>query len=124
MKYGTTSVIIEIEKKKSRKVNFQRYTKALLDLKRSNIKGHRVIAIWAKDIEGFEIPHFGHDFSCGNKCDKMPNDIIRYFNVELIIDNPAKDIFGTYKLNKNSQMTVCGVPVKLKLEDTKELQLI
>ena len=131
IQYGTTSIILEIEKAKTSAGNFNRFNTALLALKRSKIKGHRVISIVvdkSEDIhEAVTVPHFNHSVNCkgkGNRCKMIKLGVQRYFHIDLVIDNPSKDIFGIYQLNKHSRIDVSGVPVAISPEDQKELKVL
>ena len=124
MQYGTVSLILEIEKTKKHNTDRNRYHKALSDLVKSKIKGHKVIAVWAKDTDCCEVPHFGHNYVCREKCRNKPNVIIRYFGIDVIIDNISTDLFGVYELNKHSQITVSSMPVGVSSENRNELKLI
>lgn len=124
MHYGMVSLILEIEKTKRKQSDCHRYMRALSDLAHSKIKGHKIIALYRDNKDSCEIPHFGHNCNCKNECNDKPDMVIRYFGVDVIIDNISDSLFGVYQLNKHSQVTVCSVPVSIPDQNRRELRLL
>lgn len=97
-----------------------RYSRAIEELKRSNINGAPIVyATHDFNEQPTTVPDFGHDYRC--RCENpLPHGVKRYFSVTLYVEGePYEDLFGDYEITCG-RLIICGAALPMYSPDSPE----
>jgi len=96
------SPVREIDKPKA-------YRQVINSLQSSMVDNKRILYVIEDSVKDHcHVPHFGHDYSCDDKCKQISCGVDRYFGISLIIEGSGNsELFGDYQIDHRSRLYLC-----------------